>query len=84
MSQVSVFTVAKLCRNTATDVSTSGAALEWQESPEGQNWAEALEDLDIAIAEQRCAEAAQLLSSADAQCAQPQDIDWSDPDWQTR
>ena len=67
-----------------SDVSGSGAVSEWQESPDGQSWAEALEDLDIAIAERRCEEAGQLLSEADAQCAQPQDIDLSDPNLQTR
>jgi len=71
-------------RNTANEASSSGAAAEWQESPEGRNWAEALEDLDIAIAERRCSDAIQSLRKADTDCARPQSIDWSDPDHQTR
>ncbi|KAL0048399.1 hypothetical protein WJX82_002404 [Trebouxia sp. C0006] len=71
-------------RNTAGEASSSGAAAEWQESPEGQNWAEVLEDLDIAIAERRCEDAVQLLQKADASCTHPQAIDWSDPEHQTR
>ena len=70
-------------RNTA-DEATSSSAADWHESPEGQNWAEALEDLDIAIAERRCSNAVQLLMKADGDCSHPQAIDWSDPDHQSR
>ena len=70
-------------RSTADEASSSSAA-DWHESPEGQNWAEALEDLDIAIAERRCTDAVQLLSKADGDCSHPQAIDWSDPDHQSR
>lgn len=57
--------------------------MEWQNSPEGQEWAEALEDLDIAIAERRCGDAVQLLLRADTS-AKPEPVDWSDPEHHTR
>ena len=71
-------------RNTGSEATSSGESAEWQESPEGQKWAEALQDLDIAVAERRCADAVQLLRKADTDCAQPLVIDWSDPDHQAR
>lgn len=78
-----IATPSTATRSTVHEAGSSSAA-DWQESPEGQNWAEALEDLDIAIAERRCSDAVQLLRKADGECAHPQAIDWSDPDHQTR
>lgn len=61
----------------------SEATDEWRDSPEGQEWAEALDDLDIAIAERRCSDAVQLLAQAET-AAKPEPVDWSDPDHHIR
>ncbi|KAL3141745.1 hypothetical protein ABBQ32_004426 [Trebouxia sp. C0010 RCD-2024] len=78
-----IATPSSATRSTSHEAGSSCSA-EWQESPEGQSWAEGLEDLDIAIAERRCSDAVQLLRQAEGKCTHPQSIDWSDPEHQTR